>query len=380
MVKKLFRFLRSLRFRHQALVEITVSKERLLWNLRLFQKNNQGIGIAPVLKSNAYGHGLALVAKIVDTEDIPFLVVDSYHEAVVLRNEGIRSKILIIGYTPLDNILKQKLANVAFTIVGIEQLQEISVNLKRPARFHLKIDTGMHRQGLLPANMDYALSLIRANPKMIIEGVCSHLADADGQQLEFTRGQIKIWNGIAERCKKEFPNILYFHLSATGGVSYSKEIKANVLRLGIGLYGIDPTEDAKIGNLKPVLEMKSVISGTKTVEKGEQIGYGVTFEAPRQMRIATVPAGYYEGVDRKLSNKGFFKVGRTFCPIIGRVSMNISIIDISEVPEVKINTPVVIVSSNPADKNSVENIAKLAGTIEREILVHIPQGLRRNVV
>ena len=380
MVKKLFRFLRGLRFRHTPLVEITISRERLLSNLHFFQKNNQGLGIAPVLKSNAYGHGLALVAKIVDKENIPFIIVDSYHEALVLRNEGIRSKILIIGYTPLDNILKQKLHNVALTIVSLEQLQEISKHLKRPAKFHLKIDTGMHRQGILPASVNYAVSLIRANPKIILEGICSHLADADGEQVEFTKGQIRIWNEITERCKKEFPGILYFHLSATGGTSYSREVKANVLRLGIGLYGIDPTENARIENLKPVLEMKSVISGTKTIEKGEQVGYGVIFEAPRQMQIATVPAGYYEGVDRRLSNKGFFKIGQVFCPIIGRVSMNISIIDISEVPEVKINTPVTLTSSNPADKNSVENMAKLAGTIERDILVHIPHGLRRKIV
>ena len=320
------------------------------------------------------------MAKIVDKENLPFIIVDSYHEAVVLRNEGIGTKILIIGYTPLDNILKQKLRNVAFTVVSLEQLQEIAKNLKRPARFHLKIDTGMHRQGLVPVSLDYAFSLIHGNPSIIVEGVCSHLADADGRQEEFTKGQIKIWNEIAERCKKTFPGILYFHLSATGGTSYSKEVKANVLRLGIGLYGIDPTENTRIENLKPVLEMKSVISGTKTIEKGEQVGYGVTFEAQRQMRVATIPAGYYEGIDRRLSNKGFFKMGRTFCPLIGRVSMNISTIDVSEVPGATINPPVTLISSNPADKNSVENMAKSAGTIERDILVHIPQGLRRKVV
>lgn len=380
MVKKLFRFLRGLRFRHTPLVEITVSKERLLWNLHQFQKNNDGLRVAPVLKSNAYGHGLILVAKIVDSENLPFIIVDSYHEAAVLRNEGIRSKILIIGYTPLDNILKQKLRNIAFTVVSLEQLQEIANNLKRPARFHLKIDTGMHRQGLVPESVDYALSLIKSNPSIIVEGICSHLANADNGQLEFTKGQIKTWNEIAALFEKKLPDITYFHLSATGGISYSKEIAANVLRLGIGLYGIDPSENARIKNLKPALEMKSVISGTKTIEKGEQVGYGITFEAPKQMHIATIPVGYFEGVNRGLSNKGFVKVGEKFCPIIGRVSMNITTIDVSEAPEAKINTPVTVISSDPADKNSVQNIAKTAGTIERDILVHIPQGLRRKVI
>ncbi|MDO8482415.1 MAG: alanine racemase [bacterium] len=379
MVKKLFRFLRNLRFRHTPLVEITISKERLLGNLHFFQKNNQGLGIAPVLKSNAYGHGLALVAKIVDNENIPFVIVDSYHEALVLRNERVRSKILIIGYTPLDNVLKQKLPNVSFTIVSLEQLQEISKHLKRPARFHLKIDTGMHRQGILSTSVDYAVSLIHANPKIILEGICSHLAEADSQRQEFTKSQIKVWNEIVERFKKEFIDITYFHLSLSSGAFYSKSITANVLRLGIGLYGIDPSERKRIPELLPVLEMKSIISGTKMIEKGEHVGYNITFVAPRKMRIAIIPAGFYEGIDRRLSNKGFIKIGDTFCPIIGRVSMNITTIDVSEVTNATLNTPVTIISKNYSYKNSIEESAKLAGTSSYDLLVHIQQGLRRRV-
>jgi alanine racemase len=348
--------------------------------LHFFQKNNHGLGIAPVLKSNAYGHGLALIAKIVDTENIPFIIVDSYHEALVLRNEGIDSKILIIGYSPLDNILKQKLRYVAFTIVSLEQLQEISKNLKRPARFHLKIDTGMHRQGISPASVNYAVSLIRANPKIIVEGVCSHLAEADSIKQEFTKNQITVWNKIVERFKKEFTGITYFHLSLSSGAFYSKSITANVLRLGISLYGIDPSERKRIPELLPVLEMKSIISGTKIISRGEHVGYGITFEAPRNMRIATIPAGFYEGVDRRLSNKGFVKIGDTFCPIVGRVSMNITTIDVSEVTNATLNTPVTIISKNYSDKNSVEESSKLAGTTSYDLLVHIQQGLRRRVV
>ena len=380
MVKKLFRFLRGLRFRHTPLVEITISRERLLSNLHFFQKNNQGLGIAPVLKSNAYGHGLALVAKIVDKENIPFIIVDSYHEALVLRNEGIRSKILIIGYTPLDNILKQKLHNVALTIVSLEQLQEISKHLKRPAKFHLKIDTGMHRQGILPASVNYAVSLIRANPKIILEGICSHLAEADSIRQEFTKNQITVWNEVVERFKQEFTNITYFHLLLSSGAFYSKSITANVLRLGISLYGIDPSERKRIPELLPVLEMKSIISGTKIISKGEHVGYGITFEASKNMRIATIPSGFYEGVDRRLSNKGFVKIGDTFCPIVGRVSMNITTIDVSEVTNATLNTPVTIISKNYLDKNSIEESAKLAGTSSYDLLVHIQQGLRRRVV
>ncbi len=380
MVKKLIQKWRKWRFPYTPLVEITISKDRLLHNLRIFQNVNPAVSIAPVLKSNAYGHGLVLVAKIVDTENIPFIIVDSYHEAMILRNEGVKSAILIIGYTALDNILTNKLKCVAFTVVSLEQLEKISENLAKPARFHIKIDTGMHRQGVLPQDIARAKKLIHANKSIIIEGVCSHLADADSKNSEFTDNQIKVWNNTAEEWKKDFPNTKYFHLSATSGSLYSKQIKTNVLRLGIGLYGIDPSENERLPDLKPVLEMKSVISGVKTIEKGERVGYGITFEAPGKMKVASVPAGYHEGIDRRLSNKGFVKIGNSFCPIVGRVSMNITTVDVSRVPEAALGTAVTLISSNPSDKNSLAESARLAGTIPYELMVHIPQGLRRKEV
>ena len=238
----------------------------------------------------------------------------------------------------------------------------------------------MHRQGIVSKDFQTAFSLIRENEHINLAGVCSHLASSDSSNKEFTEKQIKLWNDSALLWKKEFPSIAYFHLSNTAGSSYSEDTVSNILRLGIGLYGIDPSEDGRFPNLKPALEMKSVISGTKVIKNGESIGYGSTFTTSKETRIATIPAGYYEGVDRRLSNIGFVKIGNVFCPIVGRVSMNITTIDVTNVPEARLNTPVTLISSNPSDKNSFANNAKLAGTIPYELAVHIPQGLRRKVV
>lgn len=377
---KFLHFLRKLRPRYDTLVTVAVYRDRILRNLEVLRNGAGSNHIAPVLKSNAYGHGLTLVAKIIDNENLPFIIVDSYHEAMILRNEGIRSVVLIIGYTPLGNILKNKLRNVVFTIVGYEQLEKISKELVRSTDFHLKIDTGMRRQGILLKDIDKSMGLIRNNKSIRIVGICSHLADADGKTGNFTDSQINSWNNLVMEWKKEFPNTKYFHLSATATIICSEKITANVARLGIGLYGIDPTEEGLMPNLKPVLEMKSVISGAKTIVKGDRVGYDITFEAPRAMRIATIPAGYYEGVDRRLSNKGFIKIGNAFCPVIGRVSMNITTIDITAISDIKLDTPVTIISSNPSDKNSFINNAQLAGTIAYELMVHIPQQLRRKIV
>jgi len=147
--------------------------------------------------------------------------------------------------------------------------------------------------------------------------------------------------------------------------------------LGVGLYGVDPNN---LVELEPTLEVKALISSIKKIKKGEAVGYETSFVAERDMKIATVPMGYFEGEDLRLSNKGFMKVKGIFCPIIGRVSMNITSIDVSELPDVKVGDDVIVISKDKNDKNSIENINKICGTIPREVWVKIPAHLRRKVI
>jgi len=205
------------------------------------------------------------------------------------------------------------------------------------------------------------------------------LADADGSDSSFTEKQVKAWNDGVKIFRQNFSDIKYFHTSATAGTHYADKIDANVCRLGIGLYGINSSPLTKI-DLKPALEMASIISSIKNIPAGEKVGYSVTFQATKPMIVATVPVGYNEGVDRRLSGKGSYKIGGDFCPILGRVSMNISSIDVSGIKDVRLEQEVIVISSKSDDKNSVENLARLCGCIPYEILVHIPQHLRRIIV
>ena len=316
------------------LVEILISKENLLSNLNTYKQKYKNHLFAPVLKSNAYGHGLLEVARIFDDdESVPFLSVDSYYEARILRDEGVKKHILIIGYTFPEIIKRNGLKKISFVITDLEQLEEVALGLKRPANIHIKFDIGMHRQGILPEDFEKAINLGKKNQNLNIEGICSHLSDADGESEDFTINQIREWNKIVEKSKKTFDSIKYFHISATKGVKFLNKrdyaVISNCVRLGIGLLGI---EDGEGLGLTPAMRMETVLSGIKKIRKGDKVGYNVTFEAPSDMTIATIPAGYYEGIDRRLSNKGIVKVGNTWCPIIGRVSMNISSIDVSKVP------------------------------------------------
>jgi len=378
---KLITYLRQFRKSlsgYRPLIEVLVHRDRLLHNLRVFQRKYPGQQIAPVLKSNAYGHGLVPVAQILDREPIAFLVVDSIFEADTLVKEGVESEILVIGYTRPGEINRNRYKNIAFTITNFDQLKDISKNLSKSQLFHLKIDTGMHRQGILPAEFEAAISIIQNNPKIILEGLCSHFSSADSPDKKYCEYQIKNWRDAVAKFKLNFPKLKYFHLAATGGSFYNPG-DTNVIRLGMGLYGYDPSPNRRL-ELQPALELRTIITGIKRVEKNACIGYGLTFRAKKRMKIATVPAGYFEGVDRRLSNCGSYKIGDRFCPIIGRVSMNISVIDVSKIPGAKVGDRVTLISPENGDINCAKELAKLCDTIPYEILVHIPQHLRRTII
>lgn len=380
-MKKLMRLLRTLRHRHARgvpLITVRIHEKRIRDNLRAFATRMSGVAASPVLKSNAYGHGLLEIARIVDTEEIPFITVDSYFEAHRLRIEGVRHPILILGYSRDEVIAKNTLPDVAFTIGSVSQLKALADSGAR-AFIHLKIDTGMHRQGIVPYDLPDALKLIAHTPALTLEGVCSHLADADSEDIHFTHEQIKCWNGTVDFVRKRAPRVVYFHLAATAGSFLSAGINANVIRVGLGLYGITTNQKDALP-LVPALELWSVISATKELGAGDAVGYNCTYTAESTMRIALIPAGYFEGIDRRLSNKGSIRINDTDAHILGRVSMNITTVDVTHIASAARDVPVQIISATPEDTNSVVNIAEATGQIPYEVLVGIPESLHREVV
>ena len=378
MLRKAFRNWRKKRFNYETVAEVAVSRERILKNLSAFRDKYQ-IPIAPVLKSNAYGHGLLEVAGMLEGEVLPFLAVDSYFEALRLRNEGINQSILVLGYTPYENIASSKLAGVAFSILSLRELEYLATNLKSKQLFHLEIDTGMHRHGIPADRLGDAMRLIRANARIAVVGAFSHFADAGNPNASMTSSQISRWNEAAQIIKSELPEARFLHLAATAGSMYSERIDASAIRLGLGLYGIsaNPAEDLR---LSPALELKTKISSLHDIGPGESVGYGATFTAEKAMRIATIPLGYFEGIDLRLSGKGTVTVRGVPCPMLGRISMNITSIDVSAIPDVAIGEDAIAISAEPAAPNSVAKITETCGTIPYEILVHIPGHLRRTVI
>lgn len=376
-IRSLFADLRRRVSRSTPLIEVRLSRSALLHNLKEYQDAFPGVRIAPVLKSNAYGHGSNVIARLLDKEDIAFFMVDSLYEARYLRWSGIRSRIVVMGYVRPADIARSRLQNVDYALVSLEQVKEVASLATRPLRVHLKLDTGMHRQGVMRHELEEALETLN-HPLLKVVGVCSHLCDADNENEEVSMRQLHAWQDMSTSVVNAFPAIEYRHLVATKGVRFLQKTNTNVARIGIGLYGIT-TAPGNTLSLLPVLSMYSPIASIRQVPKGDTVGYNATYTAPSLRQIATIPAGYYEGVDRALSNSGSMLVRGVACPIAGRVSMNMTSIDVSDVKDAMVGDEVTVISGKAEDPNSISSMAKTGGTTAYVLLAHIPQHLRRVV-
>ncbi len=376
-MKQLLRAFRKMRFHYETLVEVRIFPTSLLHNLRIFEHIRPNVAVAPVLKSNAYGHGLVETARVFDTVGVPFMCVDSYFEAVILRNEKIRTPLLVIGYTPLANI-HTRLSNVSFGIFSTDELRRVAHHAHKPLKIHLEIDTGMRRHGILPDELDGAFEIIASHTPLVLEGVFTHFADADTPNSTHAQTQVATWNALVPRIREKAPEVKYFHCGGTQAVSYLEELDLTTLRIGIGLYGFNTS--LKSLTLEPALELWSRVTALRPLKAGERIGYNGIYTAPRDMTIATVAVGYYEGVERELSNKGSFLLHRVACPIVGRVSMNMTMIDVSHLSDVSIDDEVCVISKDPSAPNSLAHIAELTGVLPYELRIHIPAHLRRVVI
>jgi alanine racemase len=374
------------------LIEVRVSASAVRHNFLAFQKLVGNREVFPVLKANAYGHGIVEVARILEggVHDgaeacrLTMFCVDSYFEALQLRRVGIRTAILIIGHSSVEQIVASSLSDVTFTVSDIAVLQELVRVPKLSREIAFEVDTGMHRHGVLPEELEEVAKCVSGGVSSItVTQVFSHLADADVVGSAHMLQQRKVWEGVCVRVRRLFPDVRFLHIDATAGTASSVG-DTNAVRLGLGLYGIDVVAPAQrgtgLGDLRPVMEVVTKIVSLRNVKKGESVGYNATFVAECDMRVATIPMGYYEGVDRRLSNKGSVLVRGVQCAIVGRVSMNMTTVDVSDVHGVELGDEVVVMSANSAQKNSVSALAELCDTIPYELMVHVPAHLKRVIV
>jgi len=368
---------------YRTLNKITVSQSALQVNYAALQASHKEARICPVIKSNAYGHGLRETAGIFDALDAPFLAVDSLFEAYELYKEKVKTPILIMGYTDPENF---KVKRLPFHIAVFDLEVAKILNRYQPGcNIHIFVDTGINREGITLTDLPAFLVEIKKLKNLHVVGLLSHFADADNDTSDvFVKKQIDQYKKALSLVEEYGFHPKWRHIANSAGAYKVHDEIFTMLRVGLASYGINPlTGKDKHGQtitLTPALEFSSTLVQVKTVPKGEFVGYNCTHQTSRETILGLLPAGYNEGVDRRLSDKGYVKIRDKFFPIIGRVSMNMTAIDITELKNPQVGEKVVIYSADPADKNSIANAAQTAGTIAYDLLVRLAPSVKRIIV
>lgn len=367
-------------FLHRTWAEI--SKSALINNLNEIKKNAAGAAICAVVKADAYGHGEALVAPILEQNGADFFAVSNICEALSLREHGIKKPVLILGYTPpacAEALAENDISQCVYSEEFARLLSEYAGKAKATVKVHLKIDTGMSRLGFaFRDGFADTSGLLKAAkmPNFDIEGVFTHFAAADSAApvyTGFTEKQYGRFMLAAEKLKEAGITPRYVHCDNSAAICDNK-YQSTMVRPGIILYGLSPDRefDARL-NLVPVMTVKSVVSMVKTLKAGSFVSYGMTYKADRDIKVATVAAGYADGYPRKLSNKGEVLIAGKRAKIIGRVCMDQFMIDVTDIENVNMGDEVILFGRDL----SVDGIAALCDTINYEIVCGIAPRVPR---
>jgi alanine racemase len=333
--------------------------------------------VMAVLKANAYGHGAVECAQRLSREGADWFGVALPEEGIQLRTAGIREPILLLaGYWPGQTAacIQNQLTSVVYRLDMIQALNQAAVNAGVVADVHVKIDTGMGRLGVRFDQLNEFIPGLAEFRNVRIDGVMTHLAAADDTMCQpLTRDQIQRFEDAVTVFRDHGYRPTHLHLANSAGIFGHRDSWGNLVRPGGVLYGLwrdvlpPATRDPE---LLPVMSLHSRISLLKWVPPGETIGYGCTFEASRRSLIATVPIGYHDGYMRGLSNRAHVIVRGKYAPVVGRVSMDLTLIDVTDVPGVEIDDQVTLLGWNrnsPELKITAEDLARIAGTLSYEV-------------
>lgn len=358
---------------------IEIDKQAIKHNYHIFRSLvGKDTKLAGVVKSNAYGHGFVDFSKELEKLGIDLLAVDSVSEALRLRKEGIKTPIIVLGYTLPEKIIEATNDSIALTISQFENLEMIkNLNLDKKIKIHIKVDTGMHRQGFLEQDAPKLIKLLKEIvSKIEVAGLFTHFASAsDPTQILFTQVQLKklaLWKEIFER--EGFSPLV--HAGATSGVLIDNVSHLDIVRVGAGLYGMWPSEELqkKYGErieLKSILTWKAIVSEKKLIKKGERIGYDLTEELVRDTIVAIIPIGYWHGFSRGFSGKGEVLIKGGRASVLGRVSMDMIAVDVTDIDGVKVLDEVVLVGKQGDDEITLRDMANLIHSSPYEVATRL---------
>ena len=362
------------------------------WNLGQLKScsDNRDLLFCAVVKSNAYGHGVEPITSLLPSAD--WFGVNSLDEGIELRRNGIKRPILLLGHVLIERLPEAVDADLRLTVYNIETLEKLEnfLNKKVNCRIHVKIETGTGRQGLLPDRVPEFIRRASGIEGLEIEGLSTHFANIeDTLNHEYAEGQLRLFNEVVETVRELGISPAVIHTACTAATILFPETHFNMLRTGIGLYGLWPSRETflsaqsneiPVPDLKPVLSWKTRIVQIKELPAGSYIGYGCTYKTSRITRLGVLPVGYADGYDRRCGNSAHVLVRGKRAPILGRVCMNLIMIDLTDIPGATLEDTAVLLGPDQNEIISAEMLAEWTGTINYEVVTRISPFLPRIIV
>ncbi len=341
-----------------------------------------------VIKANAYGHGLLECAGVLSKSGAHWFGVDHVDEALHLREAGFRQPILVLGYTPLERLAEAVRRDISFVAYNLDTFRALARMKGKKARVHVPIETGLTRQGVGEGELDLVLAaLVKHRGRIELEGVHTHFANIeDTKSRSYADHQLNEYKKAIMKIKEYGLYPKYKHTASTAASILYSDTHFDMVRTGIGLYGLWPSEDTRRRSqhrlkLEPVLSWKTVVAQVKEVKKGTPVSYGLTERVRRNSNVAVLPIGYADGFDRTANSKrGHVLVGGKRCKVLGRVCMNMTMVDVTDVPHVRPEDEAVLIGRQGRERIAAEEVASLTGTINYEIVTRINWDIPRIVI
>jgi alanine racemase len=372
-----------LNFNGALLKKIEISSDALQNNIAVIRENlSPGTQLCCIVKSNAYGHGLENIIEVIEPYADAFGIVD-LKEAAIIRKKGIRKKIINIGCTLpefADTSVELQISPHIYTINTVKALAISALKQGKQIEVFVKLETGMNRCGVAGKELEEILQFISSSKELIFAGFVTHFAEADTADSEFTRLQIERFENLRKKYLTKYSIDDFSHTANTGATFMYPESHYNMVRVGLGIYGMSPSNcvyNAGAHRLTQVLEYKSKIIQIHKVKKNHSVSYSGIWTAPKDSVIAIIPIGYADGFSRALSNRGHVIINDQRAPVVGRVCMNNFAIDITHIKNVLLYTEVTIISRNKKFGITVDDIAKSLNTINYEVTTVIPERIPR---
>lgn len=336
-----------------------------------------------VVKADAYGHGAVKCAEALEEAGADWFGVALVEEGVALRQSGISKPVFCLGgfwRTQGELVLAHDLTPALFRMDLAEELNARAAEAGRIVNFHLKVDTGMGRLGVPFADLAEFAGALKQFGNLKLDGVMTHFADADGIETDYTELQIRRFVESVSTLRELGFQPTWRHAANSAGLHAYPQAHGNLARAGAAMYGLTRdvlTPRLEAPPLRPVMALKSRIVMLKTVPAGTSLGYGCSFVTSRESRIATLPVGYADGFRRALSNSGQVIIRRKFAPIVGRVSMDLTLVDVTDVPGVELGDEATLLGEQDNLKIAAEDLAEQIGTISYEVVTGISKRVPR---